>query len=740
MKKLLLIVLFFLVAAGLLAQTNSDWKWIHPRPVGQIMRYVKMFDANNWIIAGDYGNFLKTTDGGVTWRNSVGGYQNSSYPGAGTYNSFKCGYFFNANTGFLGVTGARGIVKTTNSGFTFDTIKILASGTGTINSIYFLNSMTGYFAGTTNFKVMKTTNGGDNWFFLPNTGFTTYSLYNVYASDTNNIIVSSYSGIVYKTTDGGQNWSTINTGTNQDLFVMKFVNATTGYVAAAAFCGRTTDAGLTWTGSTTPSTGFPYSMVLSGSEVYISGTDPGQSLFKSTDNGTTWTTIPYSGYTMNTMWAYGFDKIGSLMLITGNYGDMLKSTNNGANWIYLTYKVSESDLTGIYAESNNGRVIAIGKTNPSTQSIIISSNGGNNWISDVYSTSGSIDDIKMLNPLTGFICGASGRFAKTTNGGMTWDNSLSGNPAISDPECNGIDFVNSTTGWIVGGFRGVGAYMKISKTTNGGVNWTQQAYYQGSGVYCGMKIKMYDANTGYMSDNMNILKTTNGGNNWIVLPNPAPYLTAYPTIGIADAVNAFTGSSNSEVYATSNGGATWDSLNFPVNAGAIICMDWYNNQTGCVGGVIGIVGKTTNRGQTWQISNNGGYSIKGIKMVHPDTIFAVAGNSVGAQIFKYSKGLVSGGFIYEHKLPSEFSLKQNYPNPFNPVTTIEFDLPKQGNITIKIFDIAGREYFTDIRNLRLNPGNYKMNFDGSMLSSGMYFYSLIVNDNIVDTKKLVLLK
>ena len=81
---------------------------------------------------------------------------------------------------------------------------------------------------------------------------------------------------------------------------------------------------------------------------------------------------------------------------------------------------------------------------------------------------------------------------------------------------------------------------------------------------------------------------------------------------------------------------------------------------GCAGATIGVVGRTTNHGQTWQVSNCGGYAIYAIKMVHPDTIFVINGNQFGAMIMKYSKGLVTGGFTYEHIVPENLILKQNY--------------------------------------------------------------------------------
>ena len=89
-------------------------------------------------------------------------------------------------------------------------------------------------------------------------------------------------------------------------------------------------------------------------------------------------------------------------------------------------------------------------------------------------------------------------------------------------------------------------------------------------------------------------------------------------------------------------------------------------------------------------------------------------------------------------IPGTYSLSQNYPNPFNPVTQIKFDIPKQGFVTMKIFDILGREVSKLVNEVK-TPGSYIVDFDGSNLSSGVYFYKLEVN-NFSDIKKMVLIK
>ncbi len=88
--------------------------------------------------------------------------------------------------------------------------------------------------------------------------------------------------------------------------------------------------------------------------------------------------------------------------------------------------------------------------------------------------------------------------------------------------------------------------------------------------------------------------------------------------------------------------------------------------------------------------------------------------------------------------PDIFCLSQNYPNPFNPVTNIKFDIPKSSFVSLKIYDVTGREVATLINDI-LNAGIYNVDWNGSSYSSGVYFYKLEVN-GFSDTKKMILVK
>jgi len=91
------------------------------------------------------------------------------------------------------------------------------------------------------------------------------------------------------------------------------------------------------------------------------------------------------------------------------------------------------------------------------------------------------------------------------------------------------------------------------------------------------------------------------------------------------------------------------------------------------------------------------------------------------------------------EMPGIFTLQQNYPNPFNPSTIIEYSLPKYGFVTLKVYDMLGREIATLV-NEEIPSGNHKFEFNAGDLVSGIYYYRIKVGTDFVETKKMILLK
>lgn len=160
-------------------------------------------------------------------------------------------------------------------------------------------------------------------------------------------------------------------------------------------------------------------------------------------------------------------------------------------------------------------------------------------------------------------------------------------------------------------------------------------------------------------------------------------------------------------------------------------------------------------------SNNSGFDIERNSNGTWSKVGNVAGNGTTSNSNNYSftdKNLASGNYSYRLKqvdfngnfeyfnlnnevnigIPADFELSQNYPNPFNPSTKINYDLPVDGKVSIKLFDMSGKEVATLVNEVK-TAGYYSVDFNASSLSSGIYFYSISAN-NFTATKKMMLIK
>jgi hypothetical protein len=101
--------------------------------------------------------------------------------------------------------------------------------------------------------------------------------------------------------------------------------------------------------------------------------------------------------------------------------------------------------------------------------------------------------------------------------------------------------------------------------------------------------------------------------------------------------------------------------------------------------------------------------------------------------------IVSVKEIHQAEIVGRFELQQNYPNPFNPQTTISYSLARASTVTLKVYNIIGREMAGLVQNERKAAGNHDVSFDATNLPSGVYFYRLQA-EGFVDTKRMVLIK
>jgi hypothetical protein len=110
----------------------------------------------------------------------------------------------------------------------------------------------------------------------------------------------------------------------------------------------------------------------------------------------------------------------------------------------------------------------------------------------------------------------------------------------------------------------------------------------------------------------------------------------------------------------------------------------------------------------------------------------------GARIAGDTVGTLTAVKESGSSIPTHPVLAQNYPNPFNPSTNIEFQIPHAGHVSLKVFDVLGREVATLV-NEEMTPGRYGRLFDAGAVGSGVYFYTLSTG-SVILTKKMIIMR
>jgi hypothetical protein len=283
----------------------------------------------------------------------------------------------------------------------------------------------------------------------------------------------------------------------------------------------------------------------------------------------------------------------------------------------------------------------------------------------------------------------------------------------------------------------------IAETTDGGKSWTERSMSDSIFLF---KLQFVDSLRGWIVADINknggLLRTHDGGHSWESLPGPL-----FRSISFIDSLNGWGIAkvpSGGEIFHTTDGGVSWTSLFCVCTAADELdpqTISFVDSLHGWAFGLIFFEGassaaiyRTTDGGQSW-----------GRDFVTHDA----GGLADGQMLSKVQGWTTGGGFVFAYKqitdvveqlpeIPYSFSLRQNYPNPFNPETNIEYELKQASHVTVKVFDVSGREVQEPV-NTKQEAGVYRIHFQGSGLASGVYYYTLTAGSSM-NTKTMVLLK
>ncbi len=317
-----------------------------------------------------------------------------------------------------------------------------------------------------------------------------------------------------------------------------------------------------------------------------------------------------------------------------------------------------------------------------------------------------------------WISGERGTVLQSTDAGRTWVGATSPSPSIN---LYGMD-ANGGYQWCCGDS---GA---IFQSVDNGQHWSRQL----SGTYARLNCEILGFTI--VGDNGTVVRSSNFGTTWTTT-SAGTTENLYRIVNDGGNSLLAVGAHGTITRSTDNG-ATWTSSVSHVVVDLHGCSAFGNLCLACGDG--GTILKSSDYGVTWGAQTSPtSLPLYGIIML--DGVHYVAVGASGV-ILRTNDG---GGTVTDVQSgpvepPEEFALEQNYPNPFNPSTLIGYRLSTAGLVSLKVYDVIGREVATLVSAVQ-QPGSHRVEFSGSNLASGVYFYQLRTGAGVA-TRKLMLLK
>jgi photosystem II stability/assembly factor-like uncharacterized protein len=696
-------VALYLISSMLIfsiAETTAQWKQLAVGSPGSGLWAVAVAGSN--VFAGTAGGIFKSTNNGATWTNV-----SSIYTGCFTVKGSEI---------FAG-TEHNGVIVSTDNGETW--IQRDPEFKTTVNALTIKDSI--IFAGGGG--MFRSTDDGASWTTIENgLGYGQTTVSGLTVTD-GKILASTFAGVVLST-DDGDDWSTL-VGTDEANDVTNCVAAIDSTVLVGWVGGiiRSTDDGTSWIeGSSWINTSTTFCIVGDSSRIYA-GTVSGVHL--STDDGVTWRPVNNGlpGDQVLSM-AKG---VGILFASTFNYG-VFRSTDSGATWTSASSGIVLSEVNSIagegpdvYAVMNNGSMYSstdygitwnadtslhVGTTSVSVigqkvyaatnSGIFVSSDNGTTWDAingGVMDTTYPTMVVQSGENLIAATQESGGVFFSSDNG-LIWKNVGQNLPELASLEVSGSTVVAGTRGGVYVSKDDGETWANVNDTL---ININALAATD-LDVFAGRYLWPVAIGSSQSTAPGGVFRSTDGGLTWSPfssgLPfDPQTYAPAVYSIAV-------------------HGGYVFAGLDPGLYTSTITDNNWVN------------IGQNLPNGRVLSLFVNDssvfvGTELSGIWLAPLSEVTGIKSPTTSA-------------------LPKSFQLEQNYPNPFNPSTTISYQLSKASNATLSVYDILGRHVATLI-DAKQNPGNYKVVFNASKISSGVYFYRLETN-NYVAVRRMIVIK
>ncbi len=422
------------------------------------------------------------------------------------------------------------------------------------------------------------------------------------------------------------------------------------------------------------------------------------------------------------------------------------SQSGFAQWVRPSYLNAEwvncfTSVTNVNGQAMNYQFIGTDK------GVYISTNYGNEWIPwSTGLTDLGIKSIVQIGNSSTLLAAGNGGVFRSTNLGVNWSSVSSYENGFTYPIVSSMVFIDK---YIFAGTES--GIFRTEYSGNNALSWTKVNNKQliDSAVTSLMVVDYQQAIYIFSGARGGVYATPNFGNSWAAAKQG--FITGTTIYGLAAKKNSagyvelFAGTSLG-IYKSTDFGNYWSQVNSNLMAPIVYCIMAYGNNifVGTSGGVFR--------------SGNSGLSWISVGMGPTETPYSYI-NSIAVMGQYLMVGTYQGGvwrrYLQEigvpvdkdlNELPKEFILNQNYPNPFNPTTTIRYSIPSAETknassiqrVILKVYDLLGREVATLVDEAK-SAGTYTVNFNGSNLTAGVYFYTLQSGGNTI-TRKMILLK
>lgn len=724
-KVKLIIIILFVFPFCLLSQNR--WQFVNPQPTGYELNKIEKDMYGNLWICGEAGTLMKSSDEGHSWYQvdlmaysmlydistvdnkiwvvGVNGMIFSSTDNGETWKSKSLGnekalikvQFINENTGWI-LTNNKLVFRTTNGGETWEASSINTNWTD--NDMYFFSNedgfiITGYIYYSpfsqipieTRGSLLRTTDGGRSWNTVKDG---TVKMNSIYFLDQNNIFISAFDvkekGLLIKSSNTGTTWDTLETNANYSEIIFKDIN--NGIGIGSTYLGKTTNGGKDWSETNLENISSRLSRLNSIQfyrDKYYTVGDNG-CIFESNNSENSWINLQKS-LSIDYGLLRGVTFIDSLygFVYGQRWGDysqkeslLINTTDGGMTWSNCI----SPDNSGFYILKKHNNLIWA----TSQRTVYKSVDNGSSWLSVISVDDDFIRDIALRGEnIIGIIYGKTLKIS--FNGGVDWTTKSFSNLNVSFLKKL---IIIEEKKWFLLAHGGIGEPTFVSTDIGGSWNLLNRNF---------TSMEFVDDKIGYAIDST-IYKTVDGGNSWIEVNKTMKKNTYWTsTLFFLDESTGWIRSS-SNLYFTNDAGNNWV--------------------------------------QELGFSGDPNYpEFSSINILNRDNVWAVSSNGA---ILKMIPGKASGIVQLKEHIPTFVKLYQNFPNPFNPETTILYTIPHAEHVTLKVYDVLGREVATVVDEFK-HAGTYssKLNTQNYKMSSGIYFYRLQAG-NYSETMKLILLK